>query len=103
MSIDAAVQPAPFPRKPRHIEKAMANTVALIVAAGSGERARAAAPAPPKQYRPLAGKPVLRWTVEAFAAHPAISAVRVVVRDEDRAHYDSATRGLNLSTPIVGG
>jgi 2-C-methyl-D-erythritol 4-phosphate cytidylyltransferase/2-C-methyl-D-erythritol 2,4-cyclodiphosphate synthase len=37
---------------------------ALIVAAGAGERAGGALP---KQYQPLAGKPVLRWSVEALA------------------------------------
>ena len=74
----------------------MGNTVALIVAAGRGERAQAQAGAPPKQYWPLAGKPVLRWTVETFASHPAISTVQVVIRDEDRAHYEAATKGLRV-------
>jgi 2-C-methyl-D-erythritol 4-phosphate cytidylyltransferase/2-C-methyl-D-erythritol 2,4-cyclodiphosphate synthase len=38
---------------------------ALIVAAGAGERAGGALP---KQYQLLAGKPVLRWSIEAFIA-----------------------------------
>jgi 2-C-methyl-D-erythritol 4-phosphate cytidylyltransferase/2-C-methyl-D-erythritol 2,4-cyclodiphosphate synthase len=37
---------------------------ALIVAAGAGERAGGALP---KQYQVLAGKPVLRWSIEALA------------------------------------
>src|SRR5947208_10333719 len=37
---------------------------ALIVAAGLGERTGGALP---KQYQLLAGKPVLRWSVEALA------------------------------------
>ena len=82
----------------------MAETIALIVAAGRGERARPGfLAAPPKQYRPLAGKPVLRWAVEAFLAHPAIDGVQAVIRDEDRAHYDSAIAGLRLQPSVTGG
>ncbi|MBS0385306.1 MAG: bifunctional 2-C-methyl-D-erythritol 4-phosphate cytidylyltransferase/2-C-methyl-D-erythritol 2,4-cyclodiphosphate synthase [Proteobacteria bacterium] len=39
------------------------NLAALIVAAGGGTRAGGSTP---KQYRLLAGKPVLRWSVEAL-------------------------------------
>ncbi|MBC7768396.1 MAG: bifunctional 2-C-methyl-D-erythritol 4-phosphate cytidylyltransferase/2-C-methyl-D-erythritol 2,4-cyclodiphosphate synthase [Phycisphaerales bacterium] len=41
------------------------TTAAIIVAAGRGERAGGEAP---KQYRPLLGRPVLRWSLAAFAA-----------------------------------
>ena len=81
----------------------MAETVALIVAAGRGERARSAALAPPKQYCTLAGKPVLRWTVEAFANHPLISGVQVVIAEADRQHYETAISGLDLRPPVIGG
>ncbi|HYD87464.1 MAG TPA: bifunctional 2-C-methyl-D-erythritol 4-phosphate cytidylyltransferase/2-C-methyl-D-erythritol 2,4-cyclodiphosphate synthase [Vitreimonas sp.] len=40
------------------------TTAAIIVAAGRGERAGGALP---KQYRPMHGRPVLRWSVAAFA------------------------------------
>ncbi|MBI0474852.1 bifunctional 2-C-methyl-D-erythritol 4-phosphate cytidylyltransferase/2-C-methyl-D-erythritol 2,4-cyclodiphosphate synthase [Sphingomonas sp. MA1305] len=52
------------------------GTTALIVAAGSGSRAGGAVP---KQYAPLGGKPLLRWAYEAFARHPAIAEVVVVI------------------------
>jgi 2-C-methyl-D-erythritol 4-phosphate cytidylyltransferase/2-C-methyl-D-erythritol 2,4-cyclodiphosphate synthase len=81
----------------------MAETLALIVAAGKGERARSLAPAPPKQYWPLAGKPVLRWAAEAFARHPLVSGVQIVIADEDRHHYETAISGLTLRPPIIGG
>ena len=90
----------------------MADTIALIVAAGRGERAQrgehaqqgpSAGEAPPKQYRLLAGKPVLRRAVEAFLGHPSVSAVQVVIRGEDRADYESATSGLALRAPVLGG
>jgi len=82
----------------------MAQTMALIVAAGRGERAQTgAAAAPPKQYCALGGKPVLRWTAEAFLAHHEVSAVQMVIRDEDRAHYETAVAGLCLQPPVPGG
>ena len=80
----------------------MPTTTALIVAAGQGLRARAHGERP-KQYAPLAGRPVLRWAIEAFVAHPAVSAVRVVIRDADRDDYEAATAGLPLAPPISGG
>jgi 2-C-methyl-D-erythritol 4-phosphate cytidylyltransferase/2-C-methyl-D-erythritol 2,4-cyclodiphosphate synthase len=82
----------------------MAETVALIVAAGRGERARRSADAAlPKQYCPLAGKPVLRWALDAFLGHAAVSAVRVVIADQDRDHYEAAIAGLRLAPPVTGG
>jgi 2-C-methyl-D-erythritol 4-phosphate cytidylyltransferase/2-C-methyl-D-erythritol 2,4-cyclodiphosphate synthase len=81
----------------------MAQTVALIVAAGRGERAQAPGTTLPKQYGQLAGRPVLRRAVEAFQSHGAISAVQVVIRQEDREHYESAIAGLTLNAPVPGG
>jgi 2-C-methyl-D-erythritol 4-phosphate cytidylyltransferase/2-C-methyl-D-erythritol 2,4-cyclodiphosphate synthase len=81
----------------------MAETLALIVAAGRGERAQGSPTAPPKQYWPLAGKAVLRWAVEAFANHPLISGVQVVIADADRPHYEAAISGLLLRPPVIGG
>ena len=52
------------------------TVTALIVAAGKGERLGGDMP---KQYRPIGGKPVLRWAVEAMVHHPAIDAVRIVI------------------------
>lgn len=53
-----------------------AQTVALIVAAGSGSRAGGALP---KQYAQVAGKPLIAHAYRAFADHPAIDAVVVVI------------------------
>lgn len=54
----------------------MSKTIALIVAAGSGTRIGGALP---KQFAPLAGKPMLAHSLDALRAHPAIDAVIVVV------------------------
>jgi 2-C-methyl-D-erythritol 4-phosphate cytidylyltransferase / 2-C-methyl-D-erythritol 2,4-cyclodiphosphate synthase len=78
----------------------MAGTVALIVAAGRGERTGGDIP---KQYRPLGGKPVLRWAIEAFLGHPNIEAVHTVIRQEDRKQFAAAASGLRLPAPIAGG
>jgi 2-C-methyl-D-erythritol 4-phosphate cytidylyltransferase/2-C-methyl-D-erythritol 2,4-cyclodiphosphate synthase len=81
----------------------MPDCIALIVAAGRGIRATAGAESRPKQYRTLAGQPVLRRTIAAFLSHPAVDAVRVVFTEEDRALYDTAVAGLELMPPVQGG
>jgi 2-C-methyl-D-erythritol 4-phosphate cytidylyltransferase/2-C-methyl-D-erythritol 2,4-cyclodiphosphate synthase len=78
----------------------MTNAIALIVAAGSGTRLGGDVP---KQYLPLAGRAVLRHSVEMFLRHPAISGIRVVISAEHRALYDSAIAGLAILPPVLGG
>ncbi|MDZ4738018.1 MAG: bifunctional 2-C-methyl-D-erythritol 4-phosphate cytidylyltransferase/2-C-methyl-D-erythritol 2,4-cyclodiphosphate synthase [Rhodospirillaceae bacterium] len=73
---------------------------ALIVAGGRGRRFGGELP---KQYRMLAGKPVLRHAIDAFLSSPLVDRIQVVIRDSDRAHYDAATRGLALLVPVAGG
>lgn len=80
------------------------RTAAVIVAAGRG--ARASVPgAPPKQYSLLAGKSILRRTVEAFLGAPAIDQIVVVIHGEDRAAYTAAVAGLEgrLAPAVAGG
>ncbi|PGH53823.1 bifunctional 2-C-methyl-D-erythritol 4-phosphate cytidylyltransferase/2-C-methyl-D-erythritol 2,4-cyclodiphosphate synthase [Azospirillum palustre] len=74
--------------------------IALIVAGGSGQRFGAERP---KQYLDLAGKPVLRRTVEAFLGHPQVTGVRVVIDPTWRDAYDAALFGLALPDPVAGG
>ena len=78
----------------------MSGCIALIVAAGRGNRFGGEMP---KQYLPLAGKPVLRHSVERFLAHPGVDAVRVVIHAADRDLYDAAVAGLDLLEPVGGG
>jgi 2-C-methyl-D-erythritol 4-phosphate cytidylyltransferase/2-C-methyl-D-erythritol 2,4-cyclodiphosphate synthase len=81
--------------------KARAVTVtALIVAAGSGQRLGGGVP---KQFRPLGGKPVLRWAVEAFASHPLVDAVRVVIGAGHEEFARTALDGIDVGEPIRGG
>lgn len=76
---------------------------ALIVAAGRGTRA--AGQSVPKQYRMLGARPVLARAVEAFAVHPRIGTVQVVIHPDDRPLYDASCAGLGkpLRQPVHGG
>jgi 2-C-methyl-D-erythritol 4-phosphate cytidylyltransferase / 2-C-methyl-D-erythritol 2,4-cyclodiphosphate synthase len=78
----------------------LASCVALIVASGRGLRFGSERP---KQYQPLAGRPVLRHCLERFRAHPGIAAVRAVIHPNDRALYADAAAGLDLLEPALGG
>jgi 2-C-methyl-D-erythritol 4-phosphate cytidylyltransferase/2-C-methyl-D-erythritol 2,4-cyclodiphosphate synthase len=78
----------------------MTSCVALVVAAGSGQRFGSEIP---KQYLPLAGRPVIRHALETFAGHPGIDAVRVVLNPDHRPLYDEAVTGLALLPPVAGG
>ncbi len=78
----------------------MSRCYALIVAAGSGERFGGSTP---KQFRDLAGVPVLRRSVLAFLDHPAIAGVQVVINPAHRAHYDAAVGDLPIAEPAIGG
>ena len=74
--------------------------VALIVAAGRGHRLGGQVP---KQYRMLAGTPMLRHTLPAFRHHPANTAVQAVIHPDDHALYAAAADGLGLPLPAMGG
>ncbi|MBB4087929.1 bifunctional 2-C-methyl-D-erythritol 4-phosphate cytidylyltransferase/2-C-methyl-D-erythritol 2,4-cyclodiphosphate synthase [Sphingomonas carotinifaciens] len=72
-------------------------TAALIVAAGSGTRAGGALP---KQYRPIAGTPMLRRAYDAVAAHAGIDMVLVVVSADERDRAAAILPGAEL---VAGG
>lgn len=76
------------------------TVTALIVAAGSGSRMGADLP---KQYRPIGGKPVLRWAVEAMTGHPLVGGTRVVVGAGQQELAQAALEGLDVGPLIEGG
>ncbi len=57
------------------------KTAAIIVAAGRGLRAGGELP---KQFRPLRGRMVLEHTIAAFARHPQVSRIILVINPDDR-------------------
>jgi 2-C-methyl-D-erythritol 4-phosphate cytidylyltransferase/2-C-methyl-D-erythritol 2,4-cyclodiphosphate synthase len=72
----------------------------LIAAAGSGTRAGGPVP---KQYAPLAGKTVLRHTIEKFLALPGLCSLRVIIDPAHSHLYEDAVRGLDVPPPVNGG
>ncbi|MNQ52974.1 2-C-methyl-D-erythritol 4-phosphate cytidylyltransferase [compost metagenome] len=70
------------------------SIIAIVPAAGVGARASQPGAEPvPKQYRPLAGQPMLRHAVRALLADERVSQVRVAVTPGD-GWVDSALAGL---------
>jgi 2-C-methyl-D-erythritol 4-phosphate cytidylyltransferase/2-C-methyl-D-erythritol 2,4-cyclodiphosphate synthase len=76
------------------------RAVALIVAAGRGLRLGGELP---KQYRLMAGKPLLRHALERFTARPDLAGVRAVIGPDQEADYQRAVDGLCMLPPIPGG
>ncbi|WP_137700527.1 bifunctional 2-C-methyl-D-erythritol 4-phosphate cytidylyltransferase/2-C-methyl-D-erythritol 2,4-cyclodiphosphate synthase [Marimonas lutisalis] len=60
------------------------STAALIVAAGRGTRA---GPGAPKQWRPLAGRRVIDWTLARFLSAPQIDRILLVLHPDDIAGF----------------
>jgi 2-C-methyl-D-erythritol 4-phosphate cytidylyltransferase/2-C-methyl-D-erythritol 2,4-cyclodiphosphate synthase len=74
---------------------------AIIVAAGRGERAGGGIP---KQYRAIAGEPMIRPTLSAFLNHPQIDLVLPVIHPGDDGIYRNSIAGLaKLPPPVSGG
>ncbi|HEV2558463.1 MAG TPA: bifunctional 2-C-methyl-D-erythritol 4-phosphate cytidylyltransferase/2-C-methyl-D-erythritol 2,4-cyclodiphosphate synthase [Microvirga sp.] len=71
------------------------SAAAIIVAAGRGSRA---GDGTPKQYRALAGEPVLARSLRAFLSHPAVERVVVAIHPDDRDLYESILPGLDPDT-----
>jgi 2-C-methyl-D-erythritol 4-phosphate cytidylyltransferase/2-C-methyl-D-erythritol 2,4-cyclodiphosphate synthase len=71
----------------------------VIVAAGQGLRA---GPGAPKAWRELAGRPILRWSVEALLAAGARQVVVVLAADR-LADADAALGGLDGWRAVAGG
>jgi 2-C-methyl-D-erythritol 4-phosphate cytidylyltransferase/2-C-methyl-D-erythritol 2,4-cyclodiphosphate synthase len=78
----------------------MERTVALVLAGGRGIRAGGGVP---KQYRRIAGVPMMRLTLEAFARHPRIAAVRAVIHPDDQDAFAGSCGDLGLGAPLFGG
>jgi len=68
---------------------------ALIPAAGRGTRIGTELA---KQYQPVAGRPLIAWSLEAFAAAPSVAATYVVLAPDDALHAQLGLPGLPLYT-----
>lgn len=78
----------------------------VVVAAGTGSRL-GGAEGLPKQYRAVAGRPVLAHTLAVFLDHPGIDRVVCVVHADHGPLYAAAIADLasadKLAAPVVGG
>lgn len=77
------------------------STVALIVAAGRGQRVGSETP---KQYRPMPdgrGDTVLARSIASFADHKAISAICVVIHKDDVSLYKDTLTNCNKIDKII--
>jgi 2-C-methyl-D-erythritol 4-phosphate cytidylyltransferase/2-C-methyl-D-erythritol 2,4-cyclodiphosphate synthase len=75
---------------------------ALVVAAGRGLRAGGDLP---KQYRAIAGRPVLSHTLLTLSQLPAIGPIQVTIHPDDRTLYADAVRDIRADVlePVAGG
>lgn len=71
----------------------------LIAAAGRGTRLGGDIP---KQYMKIAGKPVLRHSVETFLGIPGCRSLTIIIDPQDAKLYHEAVSGLDLPAPITG-
>jgi len=82
----------------------MTATYALIPAAGRAARFNTdSADGGNKVFAPLMGRPLLRWTAEAFARHPSVDGVLVVASPGEVARCREALGGLDKLLAIVPG
>ncbi len=85
------------------------TAAALIVAAGRGTRLSDPDNREPKQYKHVAGRPILSHTLDAFLNHPRIAKIVTVIHADDASLYDAAVNathfganGKELLTAIGG-
>lgn len=77
---------------------------AIVVAAGRGERATASGETTPKQYRPVAGKPVLARTIAAFLDVPEITWVLPIIHPDHHGRFTALDlKHPRLLPPVEGG
>lgn len=69
----------------------------LIMAAGRGSRLGAKRP---KQYLPLGGTPLLRYSLDRFLAHPKVDFLHCVISPDDDAEFRALDAGVEA---IPGG
>ncbi len=83
---------------------------AILVAGGTGTRAKQAAfsvsgdddAGLPKQFQSLGGKPILRYSLEAFSRDPRFGGIIVVCAPEMRARVMACADGIEISLADAG-
>jgi 2-C-methyl-D-erythritol 4-phosphate cytidylyltransferase / 2-C-methyl-D-erythritol 2,4-cyclodiphosphate synthase len=84
-----------------YLVSAMAGGVAaVVVAAGRGSRVGGDVP---KAYRPLGGRPMIRFSLGLFSADKQVRVVQPVIHEDDASLYQAAAGGLDVLPPVFGG
>jgi 2-C-methyl-D-erythritol 4-phosphate cytidylyltransferase / 2-C-methyl-D-erythritol 2,4-cyclodiphosphate synthase len=76
------------------------SIVALILAAGKGLRS---GQDQPKQFARLAGKALVAHSIDAFAAHPLIDHIYVVIGQGQEELLAEALEGRSVAGVVTGG
>nr|WP_232328013.1 IspD/TarI family cytidylyltransferase [Kibdelosporangium sp. MJ126-NF4] len=77
----------------------MTQAAGVVLAGGSGTRVGREIN---KVYLPIAGRPILAWSLDAFASHPDIGAVVLVARPQDVEHVEQVVDGMDVDV-VPGG
>ena len=76
----------------------------IIVAGGRGTRASNASDNLPKQYRPIAGVPVLKRTIKQFLAMDLIDIIIPIIHQDDEKYFSALNlEHKKLFPPVFGG
>lgn len=79
------------------------STAVIVVAAGKGERAAGSGQNTPKQYREIAGQPILARTMTAFFAHQGITHIVPVIHPDHADRYAVLNLADSRLLPPVDG
>ena len=71
----------------------------VILAGGSGRRARDAGDATPKQFQCVHGRPLWAWSVERLTIHPAVVSLTITCPDEFREELGRNLGSMDLRIP----
>lgn len=82
------------------IDEANPVTAGVVLGGGAGHRVGAGTN---KVYLPLAGRPVITWSLLAFAATPGVGRLILVIRPEDRSAAERATGDVPVPVELVEG
>ena len=81
-------------------DPAVSRVWVVMPAAGVGHRMRADIP---KQYLPLLGRPVIRWSLETLLAEPRVAGAVVALGEFDRLWEGWSSIGGKAIHPVTGG
>src|SRR3546814_15643625 len=76
------------------------QNIALIVAAGRGERAGGSAT---KQFRRIAGKTLLAHAIDAFSLHAGMDGAVLVIAEGQKLEVSAAIKGRPTPPCVTGG